>query len=220
MRLDALPCVHKSALYIYNFTSLCSEFLWMSFYMCQFFQLLFSNTCENVSNRVGWPHEFHGLPPILCDAVTIFVYTDQFFCCCAFIYSNFHGKLLFRLLYFMVANDIVSAITWVIWNNKFISLAQWKHAFEDVEDTNTGTKCMSSANSRWFTTMLSTVYHLLVVCDWTESSSRYVANKIHCIVKFLYVMNVFLNQKLSHVLWKNWNFYIYIYKHLGCFHYS
>ena len=34
MRLDALPCVHKSALFICNFTSLCSVFLCMSFYMC------------------------------------------------------------------------------------------------------------------------------------------------------------------------------------------
>ena len=175
---------------------------------------------ENVSNRVGWPHDFHGLPPILCDAVTIFVYTDQFFCCCAFIYSNFHGQLLFRWRFFMVAYGIVSAITWVIWNNKFISLAQSKHVFEDVEDTNTGTKCMSSANSRWFTTMLSTVHPSLVVCGWTESSSRYVANKINCIVKFLYLMNVFLNQKLSRILWKIWKFYRYMYKHLGCFHYS
>jgi len=56
--------------------------------------------------------------------------------------------------------------------------------------------------------------------NWTESSSRYVANKIHYIVKFLYLMNVLLNQKLSHILWKIWKFYIYIYKHLGCFHYS
>jgi len=36
--------------------------------------------------------------------------------------------------------------------------------------------------------------------NWTESSSRYVANKIHYIVKFLYLMNVLLNQKLSHIL--------------------
>ena len=57
-----------------------------------FFQLLVSNTCENISNRVALPHDLHGLSSILCDAVTIFVYTDLFFCCCAFIYSNFHGK--------------------------------------------------------------------------------------------------------------------------------
>jgi len=48
--------------------------------------------------------------------------------------------------------------------------------------------------------MLSTLYPSLAAYGWTKSSSRYAANKIHCIVKFFFLMNIFLNQKLSHVL--------------------
>jgi len=34
--------------------------------------------------------------------------------------------------------------------------------------------------------MLSIVCPSMAVCSWTESSSRYATNKIHCIVKFLF----------------------------------
>jgi len=45
------------------------------------FQLLFSNTCQTVTNRVSWLDHLHlyGLSTIVCDTVAIFVYTDQFF---------------------------------------------------------------------------------------------------------------------------------------------
>ena len=65
----------------------------------------------------GWLDERHGLTPILCDRVTIFVNIDKFSCHCVFIYYNFHREwatfswCLFVLYWYLLIN-------WVMWNNK------------------------------------------------------------------------------------------------------
>ena len=61
MRLESLSCVHKPAFSSAIFPHFVL-YLFACLFICSyFFQLLFSNTCENVSNRVGWPHDFHDL---------------------------------------------------------------------------------------------------------------------------------------------------------------
>ena len=60
------------------------------FSLCLFdLQLLFLNTCQKVTNGVGWPDDRHGLSPILYDTAPVFIYTDQLLCHCVFICSNF-----------------------------------------------------------------------------------------------------------------------------------
>ena len=47
------------------------------FWLCLFyFQPLFFNTCQKVINGVGWLDDPHCPSPILCDTVTLFIYTD------------------------------------------------------------------------------------------------------------------------------------------------
>jgi len=51
-------------------------------------QLLFLNTCQKMTSRVGWPDDRHGLSPILYDTAPLFIYTDQLLCLCVFICSD------------------------------------------------------------------------------------------------------------------------------------
>ena len=67
MRLDFLSCVHRHALFIYNFSSqvFCVRFC-LFFQTCLFwFHLLFSNTSQNVSYRTVRNVDFHTRWPIL-----------------------------------------------------------------------------------------------------------------------------------------------------------
>jgi len=56
----------------------------------------FSTICQNVSNGARFLDDLDVLSPILCDTVTIIVYTDQFTCHCVFIqYVSTENWLLF-----------------------------------------------------------------------------------------------------------------------------
>jgi len=48
------------------------------------------NISQKVINGIGSPDDRHGTSPILLHTVTLFVYIDQLFCYCVFIYSNLH----------------------------------------------------------------------------------------------------------------------------------
>ena len=52
------------------------------------------NTYQKVINGVGWRDDCHGPSPVLCDTVTLFVYIDQLFCHCVFIFSNVLWQLV------------------------------------------------------------------------------------------------------------------------------
>jgi len=39
----------------------------------------------------------HGLSPILCDTMTVFVYVDQFSCRCIFVYCGYRRQLVTSL---------------------------------------------------------------------------------------------------------------------------
>jgi len=76
-------------LYIF-FTMICVHSFPVFFSLYLFdLQLLFLDTCQKVTNGVGWPDDRHGLSPILYDTTPLFVYTDQLLCHCVFICSNF-----------------------------------------------------------------------------------------------------------------------------------
>jgi len=72
-----------------------------SFVFCFLFIMLISsptvvlNACQKVINGVGWPHDRHGLSPILYDASLVFIYTDQLLCHRVFICSNFPKRLVY-----------------------------------------------------------------------------------------------------------------------------
>jgi len=51
-----------------------------------------SNTCNKVINRVDWLNDCHSPSPILCNTIILFVYINQLFRLCIFIYSNLHWK--------------------------------------------------------------------------------------------------------------------------------
>jgi len=59
----------------------------------------------------------HGLSPILCDTVTIFVFIDQFSCHCVFIHSDFHWQLVICLHDVFLYCFCLFAVSFMIWNN-------------------------------------------------------------------------------------------------------
>jgi len=77
--------------------------------------------------------------PILCDAVTMFVYTDQFFCCCAFTYSNFHGKYVTFCMVAVIALYLLSSESYETIN--FTLSSTITKCIQMLKTTNTGTKC-------------------------------------------------------------------------------